>query len=504
MSTWEIINGLPFIHQSKIINFYRQYSFPIEIRSRLSTWFEQQNWTLVETGLDYQQNNGASYVDPSVIIQIEQITISFIEQLQHLLEQNNEVPFNFQLRNLLQELASPNSYNVIRAIVECLKYEQNVLDKLAQTDTSSMSGISENQGNVGNGFEDKLESADNQIKAKLAQAEELVRQIKTSVEEINIKGSQLSRMTQYQNQILSGTVASPTQQQQNDLESNKNALYNEIKNTYVPIYSKYRDDFFQTLNELYIDLESTFNSIVLIQLHQWKQRQFGFISGQGNGGGSFYDNIMQIKEMCEQYTVQIRTVLLCIKNVETLLTGICFKEEQSLETLKNIKTKHVDLLIRLVNETFVIKQQPRQVIKKDTKFTATLTLLVSGVLNVPMFPPTVKVSIINEAQAKHLYLTPDCQEIENCGEILNNTSVMECSDSTKLFMAKFANLQLKRIKRNEKKGTESVMDEKFGLLFTTDFFIDPDLKIHAQVRCLFIFNENPKMFSLFSRYSLFP
>ena len=31
------------------------------------------------------------------------------------------------------------------------------------------------------------------------------------------------------------------------------------------------------------------------------------------------------------------------------------------------------------------------------------------------------------------------------------------------------NLQLKKIKRTEKKGTESVMDEKFSVLFWTEF-----------------------------------
>jgi signal transducer and activator of transcription 5B len=33
----------------------------------------------------------------------------------------------------------------------------------------------------------------------------------------------------------------------------------------------------------------------------------------------------------------------------------------------------------------------------------------------------------------------------------------------------FRNLQLKKIKRTEKKGTESVMDEKFSVLFWTEF-----------------------------------
>ena len=37
------------------------------------------------------------------------------------------------------------------------------------------------------------------------------------------------------------------------------------------------------------------------------------------------------------------------------------------------------------------------------------------------------------------------------------------------FLSYFRNLQLTKIKRTEKKGTESVMDEKFSVLFWTEF-----------------------------------
>lgn len=57
------------------------------------------------------------------------------------------------------------------------------------------------------------------------------------------------------------------------------------------------------------------------------------------------------------------------------------------------------------------------------------------------------------------------------GEILNNTSNMEYSQPQKSLTASFRNMQLKKIKRAEKKGTESVMDEKFSLLFHARFHV---------------------------------
>lgn len=48
-------------------------------------------------------------------------------------------------------------------------------------------------------------------------------------------------------------------------------------------------------------------------------------------------------------------------------------------------------------------------------------------------------------------------------------------------------MQLKKIKRTEKKGTESVMDEKFSILFSSKFFIGNELQFEVRYY-LFKFN----------------
>lgn len=52
--------------------------------------------------------------------------------------------------------------------------------------------------------------------------------------------------------------------------------------------------------------------------------------------------------------------------------------------------------------TFIIEKQPPQVLKTQTKFAATVRLLVGGKLNVHMNPPQVKAVIVSEQQAKAL------------------------------------------------------------------------------------------------------
>ena len=54
------------------------------------------------------------------------------------------------------------------------------------------------------------------------------------------------------------------------------------------------------------------------------------------------------------------------------------------------------------HSTFIIEKQPPQVLKTQTKFAATVRLLVGGKLNVHMNPPQVKAVIVSEQQAKAL------------------------------------------------------------------------------------------------------
>jgi len=110
--------------------------------------------------------------------------------------------------------------------------------------------------------------------------------------------------------------------------------------------------------------------------------------------------------------------------------------------------------------------------KTNTRFTATVRLLVGGRLNLHMTPPQVKVAIISEAQANALLRQDKGDKpCDTSGEILNNTGTMEYHQGTRHLSVHFRNMQLKRIKRAEKKGTESVMDEKFCLHFQCQFTV---------------------------------
>ena len=56
----------------------------------------------------------------------------------------------------------------------------------------------------------------------------------------------------------------------------------------------------------------------------------------------------------------------------------------------------------VIFSSFVIEKQPPQVLKTNTRFSATVRLLVGSKIRIHLQPPIVTVSIISEAQANAL------------------------------------------------------------------------------------------------------
>lgn len=90
-----------------------------------------------------------------------------------------------------------------------------------------------------------------------------------------------------------------------------------------------------------------------------------------------------------------------------------------------------------------------------------------------MNPPTVKATIVSESQAKALLKNDQGNNramSETSGEILNNSSIMEYHPQSGVLSVNFRNMSLRRIKRSDKRGAESVTEEKFTILFQVCYF----------------------------------
>jgi len=102
-----------------------------------------------------------------------------------------------------------------------------------------------------------------------------------------------------------------------------------------------------------------------------------------------------------------------------------------------------------------------------------------------MNPPSVRAVIVSESQAQEIVGTypevngfGDYKSTSNAhcfdqgtGDILNNTSVMEYNGATGVLSANFRNMSLRRIKRSDRRGADTVTEEKFAILFHATFHV---------------------------------
>jgi len=229
------------------------------------------------------------------------------------------------------------------------------------------------------------------------------------------------------------------------------------------------------MGELFNDVKKVQAVVLDQEVIGWKQS----LHLAGNGFKIDATKIDRLQVWCEGLAKLIWDMRKQLKTLEGLRNKITGDNAQqqtgagSTQQIQILLNNITELLSNLVTGTFVIEKQPPQVMKTNTRFGATVRLLVGGALNVHMGAPSVSVSIVNETQVNQLLSQasqlPKRKEDYACGDILNNQGTMEFHSTTRQVSCAFRNLQLRKIKRTEKKGQESVMDEKFAVLFWTDF-----------------------------------
>lgn len=241
------------------------------------------------------------------------------------------------------------------------------------------------------------------------------------------------------------------------------SLSNELKYRAQQLLQK-RMALIQRHTETLTELQALQQRVLDDELIHWKRAQ------QLSGNGVPFDNNLdQIQEWCEVLAEVIWTNRQQMKRIADMCQQLPLDSNGYTEQLSNLTKQITSLLSNLVTSTFIIEKQPPQVMKTNTRFTSTVRLLVGGKLNVNMTPPQVKVTIISEAQANAMLKNDKVSTGDYSGEILNNSGTMEYHSASRQLSVNFRNMQLRKIKRAEKKGTESVMDEKFSLLFQSQF-----------------------------------
>merc|ERR1712012_241582 len=181
------------------------------------------------------------------------------------------------------------------------------------------------------------------------------------------------------------------------LKAQKEAMEASIRNKYSSMQHHQSQLIYEFVN-IFKSVKDVQVEVLDKQLIRWKRDQQ--LAGNGyqmNPG--FLDTLQEWCEGLADIILQLRQQVCQLGNLRTkLITDPQNNDINLQELLDSVRV----LLSNLVTGTFFIEKQPPQVMKTNTRFTATVRLLVGGVLNVHMAAPAVSVSIVSESQANQL------------------------------------------------------------------------------------------------------
>ncbi|PVD35680.1 hypothetical protein C0Q70_02643 [Pomacea canaliculata] len=438
----------------KMQEVYGQH-FPIEVRYFLCQFIEERDWHSIDVK------------DPNNEVQAKAILNEFLTHLQTKTQEltgDNLFPVRMRLEHAIttfQALYQENALGFVGTVRDCLDKETMILEVLRPESPEEMDDESEQPKTAGKIIQAELE----ELTKKTMNAEQKLKELQNKQEYFII---------QYQENIkISGHLAAVQKEPATRERQDKEAILRRQKEQVEMMLSQqaqqllhYRVKQIDLYEKAIQALEVVQKQVLDEELIGWKRQQ----QLAGNGLSLDEDSLDDLQQWCERLSEVIWSIRQQIKKLGILIAQLPINlPDGQKNLLPELSDTITGLLSSLVTSTFIVEQQPPQVLKKESRFSATVRLLVGGKLNVHMNPPQVKATIISEHQAKCLLSNDINAKSEKSGEILNNCGTMEYHSGSGELSVNFRNMQLKQIKRSDKKGSEAVTEEKFCILFTSDF-----------------------------------
>ncbi|XP_060914448.1 signal transducer and activator of transcription 6 isoform X2 [Labrus mixtus] len=406
-------------------NLYPPSAFPIEVRQFLAEWIESQRWDDFSLENMEQESQAQALLDQS------------INMLRTIAQQNNNVVYRMKLmqisRNMTVFQQQPLRFAVM--VRDILREERGLLATVTNT-PAQMPILNPPHYQQYQNREPSFPSAQDvdHLVLKVLEVQDIRQQIHQQQEDLN-----------WERQNFEG-LQGPIQQNGLDpANSEIQKLQTRIQQLEYNVKAMATKRF-QLLKECVHCLDQC-QSRFISRLKAWRWEQH-----KATIGHPFDDNLNPLQTWCEQ------------------LLGVNGKLRQELmligEQIPELQESLAKLVQILIQSSLVVDRQPPQVIKTQSKFSTTVRYLL-GEKVAPGKPVVLKAQIINELQARNLTSIPS----DNVGELINNSAVLEHNTASKSTCATFRNMSIKKIKRADRKGSESVTEEKFALLFSTEISI---------------------------------
>ncbi|XP_069043157.1 signal transducer and activator of transcription 6 [Lepisosteus oculatus] len=446
MALWKQVQLLP----TQTLSELYPSSFPIDVRHYLASWIEEQRWE----EFDLEDPSG----EPAALDLLEKITAYLTSLAQH----NPDVVEKMRLQQVVRNMSAFRSQplQLVATVQDILKKERALLNQLVFPPSprnpqcppaaSSLPGgalvsASAAQGSKGALREERRRELD-QLVVRVLDIQKCRQKIHQLQEELNWDRQNCESMqAQVQQNKKSGSDPK--------LAESCTNLQNRIQQLEFNCQGLAKQRL-QFLQEGVSSLDQC-QAHLLLWLRAWRREQH-----LATIGAPFDDNLAPLQTWCEQ--------LLGV-NMQLSQEVIIASRDSGLEPFRELQERLSLLLKTLIQSSMLVDKQPHQVIKTQSKFSTTVRYLLGEKVSSGK-PAVVKAQIITEAQARNLG-QPGSLLQENVGELINNSAILDHNASTKSTCATFRNMSIKKIKRADRKGSESVTEEKFALLFSCEISI---------------------------------
>lgn len=456
---WTQVQDMPAYFLSKLTSTYADI-FPIQIRDCFSVWIEEKPWNQIDENVECHRNDYA--------LPLLKELLQLIQNKAKVIPEFKEYLFFIQNKYINEPL------HFVRDMKFCLNYEEQLLAKSQSNITTpshdeiiegSLLQMSEEFHNL-NTWDAGIAGGLKELQKKQEEFVILFRELpivtayfKKAEKDIR---ERVNEMENLKSEILNQSETDAIIQLHQEVEKTRSRKEYIVQHLRVCIQQIWdlANSIVQTLQmsvEKLMQIQQTFLDM---DLPKWKHRQQIACNGL-----PLDSSILQsLQKKCEMLHTLIDKNLHVFQKLEEILNLLPLEKPENLPTTTTVKQQLAQLLVSLVCRTFIVEHQPPQVLRKDTKFEASVSFLAGKALNVQSRLPKVHAYILTEAQARTVLANKfDKSTIR---DLLNNESTVEILPSGKVH-AKFKNLVLKDFKREPRKGGQRIAEEKYCLLFDT-------------------------------------
>ncbi|CAL8323459.1 unnamed protein product [Merluccius merluccius] len=429
MAQWGLITKLlPYMSTESIDDLYPQATFPIYVRYLLADWIERQRWE------DFELEKVELQLQAQTLL--DQIIIYLRTQAERETNMVEKVRLNHTCSNMEMFRQQALKFGVM---VRDILRKERLLVNNPPSQAANHLHVDQSPS--------REQTMPNTPATKMNDVDDLVYRV-LYVQDCRQKIHQLQEDLNWERQNFE-SMQSPTQQNGLDPQNTEfQKLQNKLQQLEFNLKSMATTRL-QLLQEA-VDSLVQCQARLIHKLKDWRWAQH-----QATIGHPFDDNLGPLQTWCEQ---------LLGLNGKLRQEGILTRNP-----IPELQEKLAGLQQALIESSLLVDKQPPQVIKTQSKFSTTVRYLL-GEKVAPGKPVVLKAQIITEAQARSLNQLGTIPS-DNVGELINNTAILENNPTSKSTCATFRNMSVKKIKRADRKGTESVTEEKFALLFSTEITI---------------------------------